>query len=241
MASQENLTIVVPVLNEAESIPQFCKDAQRLQLDAESQNLSVSFIFVDNGSQDSSFSLLSSHCQCNPSWSLMRCDTRGYGAALKSGFAAARGDYIGFIDLDSTYPMAAFVPLVTALRSEPKVKMAIGSRLNSESKMPLVRKIGNHLYRTAIKLIYLVNIPDACSGMRVFRAEDSPFILNQTNDGLGFSIQLTCACLRVSWPLHFQQIAYFERSGPSKLSVVRDGLDFLKEIFCERFKPTRSF
>ena len=240
MASTENLTIVVPVLNEAASIELFCNDARRLQQSAVQSKLDVNFIFVDNGSTDSSYQMLKAQCEREIGFTLLNCKTRGYGAALKTGFRQAMGDYIGFIDLDGTYPMQDFLVLAHALQTQPQIEMAVGSRMNLDSKMPIIRKIGNTIYTIVIQFLYLRQIPDACSGMRLIRKDQRQSLINQSNDGLGYSIQLTCFMLRKKWTLYFHSITYNERSGPSKLNLIHDGLDFFKEILRERLKSLRS-
>ncbi len=237
MQRPETLTVVVPALNEMPSVNSFLKEAQEFLIHAETVGLKVHFLFVDNGSTDGTFEALFEFISKSSNFSLVTCGQRGYGAALKQGFSKTQTDYIGFIDLDSTYPIQSFVSLIENMRSDQSLRFAIGNRMHSHSKMPLVRRFGNFLYRTLINVVFQTKIPDACSGMRVVRVSDRQVLLQPSNNGLAYSVQLTCLMLKMNWKFRFIDIIYNERSGPSKLSIFRDGFDFLKEILVERFTP----
>ena len=61
---------------------------------------------------------------------------RGYGAALKTGFNAATGDLLAFLDADGTYPPESFPELCRGVE-EHDADLIIGSRmLGGESEMP---------------------------------------------------------------------------------------------------------
>src|SRR3989304_10125464 len=67
---------------------------------------------------------------------------RGYGAALKTGFSRARGDLIGFLDADGTYPPEYFPELCRLAMNGSE--LVIGSRLaGAAAAMPLTRRGGN--------------------------------------------------------------------------------------------------
>ena len=53
---------------------------------------------------------------------------RGYGAALKSGMTAARGDLIAFLDADGTYPPES-LPQLCARRRWRGADIVVGSRM----------------------------------------------------------------------------------------------------------------
>ena len=78
---------------------------------------------------------------------------RGYGAALKTGFAAATGEWIGFLDADGTYPPEYF-PQLCQVALTRNADIVIGSRMaGSDSQMPATRRIGNYLF--ALSLIHI--------------------------------------------------------------------------------------
>ena len=94
----------------------------------------------------------------------------GYGAALKTGFAAARGELIGFLDADGTYPPEKFPDLCRAALAHD-ADIVIGSRMaGAASEMPLVRRIGNFIFANLVSLVSAQRITDSASGMRASRS-----------------------------------------------------------------------
>ena len=95
---------------------------------------------------------------------------KGYGAALKTGFCQAKGDLIGFLDADGTYPPEYFPALCQqALNGS---ELVIGSRMaGADSEMPVTRKIGNLFFANLLSLLARQRITDSASGMRVFHRD----------------------------------------------------------------------
>lgn len=234
MQSRINAQIIVPCLNEESSIPAFLEELLLFRENLKSEDVSFDLIFVDNGSIDRSFDLLQKHCQSNLNDKLIRCAARGYGAALKMGFENSSAELLGFTDLDCTYPLSKFIELYKNLAKNPETDMVIANRMTKESKMPLLRSVGNRLYTSVIKLVYGIQLPDACSGMRLFRRQLLDTVLTCENIGLGFSIELTCRMLLNHWTFNYVDISYNERQGTSKLNVVTDGFSFLTQIFSSK-------
>ncbi|MHC5070087.1 MAG: glycosyltransferase family 2 protein [Planctomycetota bacterium] len=220
------LTIVIPALNEEQSIASVC----RLCLEQapgirKATGHELELIVVDDGSADRTAEVAGS-IDGVEILSLER--NRGYGAALMRGFRQARGELIGFLDADGTCDPKHFVPMVRAVENGASV--ALGNRLGPDSHMPAVRRLGNRFFAWLIRLLSGARIADAASGMRVLR-KDSLELLAPLPDGLQFTPAMSCrAALDPRLSLVEVPISYAERQGESKLGVVRDGLRFLKAI-----------
>ncbi|MEW6686464.1 MAG: glycosyltransferase family 2 protein [Candidatus Edwardsbacteria bacterium] len=92
------LSVVIPVYNEGESIPELC---DRLQKILTSLNLNYEVIFVDDGSTDKTFSLLKErHNQHNKIKILHFNKNFGKAYAYSAGFASAKGEIIITMDGD---------------------------------------------------------------------------------------------------------------------------------------------
>jgi glycosyltransferase involved in cell wall biosynthesis len=71
----------------------------------------LELIVVDDGSRDRTAEIATRYQGVR----LVRHrSNHGYGAALKTGFAQARGDWLGFLDADGTYPPEHFPILIGA-------------------------------------------------------------------------------------------------------------------------------
>src|SRR6266545_5941713 len=166
---------------------------------------------------------------------------KGYGGAIKTGFHASQGELLGFLDADSTYPPEYF-PEMCKVALEG-VDLVIGSRMSgASSEMPLVRRIGNTIFATLLSVVAGVRISDSASGQRVLRREVLP-MLYPLPDTLDFTPAMSTRALHENVRMVELPIPYKERSGRSKLSVVRDGLRFFKSIVWTAltYNPVRIF
>ncbi|MBE9507929.1 MAG: glycosyltransferase family 2 protein, partial [Chloroflexi bacterium] len=183
-------------------------------------------IVVDDGSRDETAEIASNYSEVR----LVRHRVnRGYGAALKTGFKHARGNLLGFLDADGTYPPDSF-PALCSAAIEQEADLIIGSRMaGADSEMPLVRRIGNLFFANLVSLVGNHHVSDSASGMRVIRREILP-LLYPLPDGLNFTPVMSTRALHEQISMVEVPIRYSERVGRSKLSVVRDGTRFLSTI-----------
>ena len=164
MSTAGSLSVVIPAYNEENGIDAILGRvlAQREPLRAAGiGNLEV--IVVDDGSRDRTAERVAAH----PDVRLVRHKiNQGYGAALKTGFAAAGGDLLAFLDADGTYPPEHFDALCRAANGDG-ADLVVGSRRAGEaSGMPLVRRIGNAIFATLLTLLAGRRVSDSASGMR---------------------------------------------------------------------------
>lgn len=155
---------------------------------------------------------------------------RGYGAALKTGIAAADGQLIAFYDVDGTYDPLQIPAMVRAM-NQARAEMVCGDRLSNCRHMPLTREIGNRLFVAMINLLFRTRVVDSCTGMRVFTRELQQFFSSDAlPNGLDYSLAMTLSFLRAGRRLVETPIPYARRIGRSKLSVLADGPRFFLRI-----------
>ncbi len=223
------LSIVIPAYNEEEAIAAIIESclAAREPIVEQTPVDEVEVIVVSDGSSDDTEQIARSY---EPQIRVIAYpDNRGYGAALKTGFAATCGELVSFLDADGTCDPYYFVPLVNKLIEE-NADIAIGSRMGPDSEMPVVRRLGNRIFRGIINWLGRARITDAASGMRVIRADRLPNIY-PLPDGLHFTPAMTCrAVLDLHLSIVEVPIPYKERVGRSKLNVFVDGLRFARAI-----------
>lgn len=233
------LTIVIPALNEEQSIASIVERclAEKPRL-VESCGLGdVRIVVVSDGSTDRTPEIAKRY---EPQIQVVVFEkNRGYGAAIKEGWRVAGGDLLGFLDADGTCEPAYFGPMCTeAIRGTDVV---LGNRLHADSKMPLVRRVGNRMFATLLGYLSQETVGDTASGMRVVRRE-ALRLLYPLPDGLHFTPAMSAVCL-VHEDLSISEIrmTYREREGRSKLRIWRDGLRFLGSILSAAmvFRPRR--
>jgi hypothetical protein len=228
MSTRPVLSIVVPALNEEEAIGGTLERclAARPRIVAESPVSDVEVIAVNDGSTDRTEEI----ARALPDVTVLGFDrNRGYGAAIKTGFAHARGDWVAFLDADGTCDPVFFATLCRAL-DEEKADLALGSRMGPHSEMPWIRSVGNTLFAWMLGLLSRTPVRDTASGMRVIRRDALP-ALEPLPDGLHYTPAMTArALLEGRLKLVEVPMPYAERVGESKLSVARDGVRFLVSI-----------
>jgi glycosyltransferase involved in cell wall biosynthesis len=162
------LSIVMPCLNEARTVGRCVEKALRTMREL---GISGEVVISDNGSTDGSIELAK-----RAGARVVHQPLRGYGNALRKGFAEARGRYIIMGDCDDSYDFTDLGRFVEKLRGGADVVM--GNRFKGEIKpgaMPwLHRWIGNPGLSYIVSLLYRTEVSDVYCGMRGFRNDALP-------------------------------------------------------------------
>lgn len=222
------LTIVIPAYNEEEAIAAIIERtlAARPGIIARSPVSAVDVVVVSDGSTDRTAEIARGYSEIK----LIEFPrNRGYGAAIKRGFAETDSELVGFLDADGTCDPNFFGELCDAL-CEQQAAIALGSRLGPASRMPNTRRLGNRVYAAMLSVLSNRVVQDTASGMRVIR-RDALGRLYPLPDGLNFTPAMSArALLDDSLPVVELPMAYEERVGESKLNVLRDGWRFFQTI-----------
>ncbi len=221
------LSVVIPAYNEEAGIEAVARRVLSARPGLAAVGIDeLELIVVDDGSKDRTREIVRSL----PGVRLLCHRTNGgYGAALKTGFAAACGEWIGFLDADGTYPPEYFPELCRVALAQD-ADIVIGSRMaGAASEMPRMRRLGNFIFANLVSLVSAQRITDSASGMRVFKRSvlDRVYPLP---DGLNLTPVMSTRALHEGLKMVETPIPYSERQGRSKLSLVRDGLRFAQSI-----------
>lgn len=223
-----SLTIVIPALNEECAIGNTisrCLEA-RARIKETAALTHVQIIVVSDGSTDRTAEIAKSYDEVKV---IVFEKNRGYGAAIKEGWRQGVGSLLGFLDADGTCEPIYFAEMCR-VAVEESADVVLGSRLGPESKMPRIRRLGNRMYAFLLGLLCGRQVTDTASGMRVVRRESLKW-LYPLPGGLHFTPSMSARALLNDLRLIEIPMPYEERIGRSKLSVLRDGVRFLKTIF----------
>ena len=179
-------------------------------------------VIVDNASDDATAAVAA-----EAGARVVREERRGYGAAYKAGFHAARCDIIATMDADDTYPLHAVPELVAQLVDRDLDFITVRRmHVNWERTLDLIIKfIGKKVLDLTASLLFRRMIYDTQSGMWIFRSN----ILDKiqlTSDGMAMSEEIKMEAFAhpdiraVELPVMYE---YRPRLGRCKLNTYRDG------------------
>ena len=219
------LSVVIPAYNEEKGIADIANRVLAVKPALAGVGVNeLELIVVDDGSKDKTAEIAGSI----PGVTLIRQENKGYGGALKTGFNNAKGELIGFLDADGTYPPEYFPQLCQ--KALDGSELVVGSRMaGADSKMPVTRRVGNFFFANLLSILGRQRVSDSASGMRVFRRSVYERIL-PLPDGLNLTPVMSTRAIHESVKMSEVPIPYSERVGRSKLSVIRDGRIFLESI-----------
>ena len=214
------VTLVVPAYDEEDGIEGVVRRLTALEL-----GVPVDLLVVEDGSTDGTRDVLKRLEEEFPSLRVISHGVnRGYGAALKTGFAAARHDVVVITDADATYPEDRIVDLLE--RIDDGAEMAVGARTGANVHVPFVRRPAKAALRTLASYLAGTRIPDLNSGLRAFRRELVMQYRPILPDGFSFTTTITLASLTNGHRVDYVSIDYAQRSGRSKISPIKDTLRF---------------
>lgn len=222
--TERGVTLVVPAYDEEDGIEGVVARLLGLAIDAP-----VEILVVDDGSSDGTAKVLERLAAKNPRVRVIRHDqNRGYGAALKTGFASARHEVVVITDADGTYPEDRIGHLLE--RIDAGAEMAVGARTGAEVEVPLLRRPAKAFLRLLASYLAGTRIPDLNSGLRAIRRDLVLTYRPILPNGFSFTTTITLAAITNGHRVDFVSIDYRKRSGSSKIRPIRDTLGFLSLI-----------
>jgi len=221
-----DLSIIVPCYNEADNVPkldqEFFPVVTRL-----AHSHSVEVIFVDDGSTDGTWQELRDAFRDGrrPDISVKferHPVNKGLGAALRTGFAAARGDVIVTTDSDGTYRFSSIPELLSYLK--PGVDVVTASPYHPQGSVagvPAYRLVLSRGSSTIYRFLVDWNVRTYTCLFRAYRREvidKAPFESNGFLAGTELMVNAMLMGYRVA---EYPAVLYSRAFGASKAKVMR--------------------
>src|SRR5271156_4878894 len=188
------LSVVMPCLNEAETLESCIRKAQQAM---QSANIAGEVIVADNGSSDGSIEIAE-----RLGARVVPVRTRGYGNALMGGIAAARGKYVVMGDADDSYDFGHIPRFLEQLRQGADLVM--GNRFRGgiqKSAMPaLHRYFGNPALSRLGRLFFRSGVGDFYCGLRGFR-KDAYERMGLRTTGMEFATEMVVKAALLGMPI----------------------------------------
>jgi len=221
--NEVELTILMPCLNEAETLATCIQKAQSF-LDA--HGVSGEVLIADNGSTDGSQEIAK-----GLGARVVDVPQRGYGAALIGGTNAARGRYTVMGDADDSYDFTALLPFLERLRAGDDLVM--GNRFAGgieRGAMPWLHKyVGNPVLSLVGRVFFRSRIRDFHCGLRGYNTERMRALELKTL-GMEFASEMVVQATLRRYAISEvpTTLAVDGRSRPPHLRSFRDGWRHLK-------------
>ena len=191
LPAAHELTVVIPVYNEAQALPHFLPE---LIGTCKIRNWQV--ILVNDGSKDDSARILGQFEHESHVKILHHKVNRGYGGALKTGLSSARTHYVVTMDGDGQH-RASDLEAILRFTTENDADMVIGSRSEVEH-VNVYRELGKWIIRSFTRILVPLPIKDLNSGFKLYRTRLVHRYLHLCPDSMAFSDVITLLFLNQS-------------------------------------------
>lgn len=223
-AARPLLSVVIPCFNEAATILDLIDRVRSSPVE------SKQIIVVDDGSSDGTRELLQ-ELKADDLIVLLHDRNRGKGAALCTGFAAARGQISIVQDADLEYDPAEY-PLVIGPIVQGKADVVFGSRFQGAAPHRVVyfwHRVGNGFLTLLSNMLTDLNLTDMETCYKAFRTEIIQSI-SIREKRFGFEPEITAKLARRRCRIYEVGISYYGRTyDEGKKIGWRDGF---RAIWC---------
>jgi glycosyltransferase involved in cell wall biosynthesis len=226
MSEPLELTILMPCLNEAETLAQCIEKARR---GLERAGVAGEIVIADNGSTDGSQAIAE-----KMGARVVAVKEKGYGNALRGGIAAARGKWILMGDADDSYDFSEADRFVKKIREG--YDLVMGCRLPSgggaimPGAMPWKNRwIGNPILSFIGRMFFKCPAHDFHAGLRAFRRDALAQMELQTT-GMEFASEMVIKATLKRFRIAEVPITLHPdgRTRPPHLKPWRDGWRHLR-------------
>lgn len=214
---QNKLSIIIPALNEGESLAVILPALVELYPQAE-------IIVVDDGSVDNTQEV----CKKYPVRLITHNYSIGNGASIKSGARIASGEVYVFMDADGQHSPEDIGKLLALM--DDGYDMVVGAR-DFQSHASIARYLANLSYNRFASWVSGHRVLDLTSGFRAVRADKFREFIFMLPNGFSYPTTITMAMFRAGYKITYVPVDVKERTGKSHIRLFVDGVRFLLIIF----------
>jgi dolichyl-phosphate beta-glucosyltransferase len=238
--AEPQISVIIPAYNEGRRIAPTVRDIVAF---LGNNGYAYEVIVVDDGSTDSTYDVVRHIQREVPQLALVRHPVNlGKGCAVKSGFLAARGEFVFFTDADHSTPIEELPKFMA--RAHEGCDIVIASRALSDSIIVIPqdwhRRQMGCVFNWLVRAFVIGGIHDTQCGFKCFRRERCAGIFTvQRLRGFSFDVELlfiartlglTIAELPVTW----------RNSAETRVHTLKDSLRMFRDLCRIRWNSVRG-
>lgn len=180
---------------------------------------------VDDGSGDGSEEVLKTLQQDSAWLRVIRHPTnQGYGAALKTGFAAAQGHYVFYSDADNQFDLSELKDHIGLME---EFDLVVGFRIYRFD--PLARLVASWFYNRLVRLLFAVRVQDVDCSFKLMR-RDRLEQLALVCDDFFIDTEIVARARKGHWRIREVGVRHFPRRAGSTTVRASDVPRTLKRV-----------
>ena len=231
----QDAVILIPSLEPDERLPAYIRRLKEAGFGR--------IVVVDDGSSEPYQPIFREIEQVEDTIVLHHEVNRGKGVALKTGYRYIlehMGSQVAGVitaDADGQHTVEDCMLLAGKLQ-EGKKALYLGSRDFRQENIPPKSRFGNRLTSVVFKLLYGQYLPDTQTGLRAFRREELPFMIDVEGERFEYEMKVLIACSRAGIPIIPVTIEtiYENDNEGTHFHPIKDSLRIYKVIFGSFFK-----
>lgn len=229
MADIKELSIVMPAYNEEKRIG--------ITLDKYTEffdkKIDYEILVVLNGCKDNTLDIVKEYAGKNVSY-INITEAIGKGGAVIEGFKIVNGNYIAFVDADSSTEPDQLFAIYNELKNNCEYGAAIGSRWMKGARIkkyqPLKRIIASRVYNFLVRIILSMPYKDTQAGAKVFTNKAIKSIMGTVAPvGWEFDVALLYALRKKGFKIKEVPIVWSDTLG-SSLKITKTAQKMLKSL-----------
>ncbi|MFQ6616490.1 MAG: glycosyltransferase family 2 protein [Fidelibacterota bacterium] len=164
MSTLKRVSVVIPVNNERESLPELWDELTQVM----EGKFDYDLVFVDDGSSDGSFEYLKERALENERSQVIRfLANYGKSSALAAGFEKASGDYVVTLDSDLQDDPGEIPALIEVLEGG----FDLVSGWKKERRDPLAKRVSSKLFNVTTRFLTGISLHDFNCGLKAYRRQ----------------------------------------------------------------------
>jgi dolichol-phosphate mannosyltransferase len=218
----EELTIVIPTLNEEEAIGFVIEDLMI--------NGYEKILIVDGKSTDSTVEIAEKY-----GVKIIYQEGEGKTGAITTAIKYITTPYFALIDGDCTYGAEDIVNLFPHISNNLEV---IGVRKQGRENITSFNRFGNWVINTLFNIVFSTGLTDVCSGMYMLQTKFAKKLILESK---GFDVEVEIAAHAAKQgSITETPIGFSQRRGIQKLHPIRDGAKIIKRILQMGYRLSRT-